>query len=182
MKKKWFIVLLVVGLLAVLAVPAAVLAQGNEATTVYYPAYRGLWDTSAQDRVAGLLGLTPTELLAQLQGGTTLSELAAARNVSIDSLVATILAPHKEILDIKVKYGSLTAEQAQQALEAITASVQALVQTTFTATSSWGPGAYCPMMGGGYQGDPTVTPGFNTPGRGRGGGMMSRGMMGGWGW
>ncbi|MBU2009075.1 MAG: YckD family protein [Chloroflexi bacterium] len=188
MKKRWFMVLMVVGLLALLAVPAAVLAQSDEATVGYYPAYRGLWDVSAQERVAQLLGITPAELLTQLEGGATLSELAAAKGVPTESLVATILAPHKEMLDIKVKYGRLTPEQAQQALETVTARVQALVQTRFTATSTWGPGTgpYCPMMGGGYQGDPNATPGLNAPGRGRGwgrgGGMMGRGMMGGWDW
>jgi len=185
MKKRWLIVL-VVGLLALLAVPAAVLAQSDEATVGYYPAYRGLWDLSTQNRVAELLGVPRTELMTALEGGATLSELAVARNVSTESLVATILAPHKEMLDVKVKYGRLTAEQAQQALETLTVRVQALVQTTFAATSTWGPGAYCPMMGGGYQGDTTVTPGFNAPGRGRGlgrgGGMMGRGMMGSWRW
>jgi len=194
MKKRWLMVLAVVGLLALLAVPAAVLAQGDEETVGYYPAYRGLWDTSAQTRVAGLLGISRNELVTRLQGGATLNQLAAASNVSTDTLVATILAPHKEMLDLQVKYGRLTAEQAQLALETVTARVQALVQTTFAATSTWGPGTgpYCPMMGGGYQADPTVTPGynapatsrFNTPARGRGGrmgrGMMGGGMMGGW--
>ena len=101
MKKRWLIVL-VVGLLALLAVPAAVLAQSDQATVGYYPAYRGLWDLSAQDRVAELLGVSRTELLAELQGGATLNELAAARNMSTESLVATNLAPHKEMLDLKV--------------------------------------------------------------------------------
>jgi len=181
-KKKLIMVLVAVGLLALLAVPAAVLAQGDE---VYYPAYRGLWDTGTQDRVAGLLEVTRAELVAQLQGGATLNELAAAKNVSTDTLVATILAPHKDMMDLQVKYGRLTAEQAQLALETITARVQALVQTTFAATSTpaLGVGAYCPMMGGGYQADPTATPGYTAPARGggwgRGGGMMGGGMMGG---
>ena len=196
MKKRWLMVLAVVGLLALLAVPAAVLAQSDEATVGYYPAYRGLWDTSAQTRVAELLGISRTELLAALEGGATLSQVAEANGVPTARLVEAIVAPHKEMLDIQVKYGRLTAEQAQQVLEAHTARVQALVQTSFAATSTWGPGTgpYCPMMGGGYQADPTVTPGynapatsrFNTPARGRGGrmgrGMMGGGMMGGWDW
>ena len=191
MKKRWFMVLAVVGLLALLAVPAAVLAQSDEETVGYYPAYRGLWDLSTQNRVAELLGISRTELLTALEGGATLSQVAEANGVPTANLVATIVAPHKEMLDIQVKYGRLTAEQAQQALEAHTARVQALVQTTFAATSTWGPGTgfYCPMMGGGYQGDPTATPGFNAPGGGwgrgggmMGGGMMGRGMRGGWNW
>jgi len=187
MNKRWLIVLAAVGLLALLAVPATVLAQGDEATVGYYPAYRGLWETSAQTRVAELLGISRTELLTALDGGSTLSALAAARNVTTDTLVATILAPHKEMMDLQVKYGRLTAEQAQQALEAVTARAQALVQTTFAATATLGPGtgAYCPMMGGGYQADPTVTSGSNARAWGRGGGMMGgmgRGMMGGWDW
>ena len=183
MKKRLFMVLVAVGLLALLAIPVAVLAQSDE---VVHPAYRGLWDLSTQDRVAELLGVTRTELVAQLQGGATLNELAAASNVSTDTLVATILAPHKEMLDLQVKYGRLTAEQAQLALEAVTARVEALVQTAFAAisTPALGVGAYCPMMGGGYQVDPTVTPGYSAPvrggGWGRGGGMMRGGMRGGW--
>lgn len=183
MRKRWLMVLAVVGLLALLAIPATALAQGSdEETWGYYPAYRGLWDLSAQDRVAELLGLTPTELMTRLEGGATLGELAAASNVSTDTVVATILAPHKEMLDIKVKYGRMTAEQAQQALEALTIRVQALVQTTFAATSSFGPGvgAYCPMMGGGYQAGAAAGPSSNPRGWGRG--MMGGRMMGGWRW
>lgn len=186
MKKRWLIVL-VVGLLALLAVPAAVLAQSDEATVGYYPAYRGLWDLSTQNRVAELLGVPRTELLAALEGGATLSELAEAKGVPTANLVATILAPQTEMLALQVKYGRLTPEQAQQALEAHTARVEALVQTTFAAASTWGPGVgpYCPMMGGGYQGDyAPATPRLNTPAWGRGGGMMGgmrgRGMMGSW--
>ncbi len=190
MKKRWFIVLAVVGLLALLAVPAAVLAQGDEATVGYYPAYRGLWDLSTQNRVAELLGIPRTELLTALEDGATLSQVAEAKGVPTAKLVEAIVAPQKEMLDIQVKYGRLTAEQAQQALEAHTVRVQALVQTTFAAITTWGPGVgpYCPMMGGGYQGDyaPTASPRFNLPAWGRGGmmgrGMMGRGMMGGWDW
>jgi len=183
MKKRLFMVLVAVGLLALLAVPAAVLAQSEE---VVYPAYRGLWDLSTQARVAGLLGVTPAELAGQLQGGATLNELAAAKNVSSDTLVATILAPHKEMMDLQMKYGRLTAEQAQVALATVTARVETLVQTAFAAisTPALGVGAYCPMLGGGYQVDPTVTPGYSAPvrggGWGRGGGMMGGRMMGGW--
>jgi len=180
MKKKWLIVLVVAGLLAVLAVPAVVLAQSG-ATGGYPPAYSGLWDLSAQNRVAELLGISSTDLQTQLQGGATLQGLAAAKNVSSDVLVAAILAPQKDMLDLQVKYGRLTAEQAQQALEALTASAQVLVQATFAGSTSgtWS-GGYCPMMGGAYGSDDTV-PGFNRFGGIMGGGMMGgRGMMGGW--
>jgi hypothetical protein len=187
MKKRLFMVLAAVGLLALLAVPAAVLAQSDE---VVYPAYRGLWDVSTQSRVAELLGVTPAELAAQMNGGATLNELAAAKNVSTDRLVGTIVAPHKEMLDLQVKYGRLTALQAQQALDAITARVEALAQTNFATVSApaLGVGAYCPMMGGGNQADPTINPCYSAPVRGggrggmMGGGMMGGGMMGSWGW
>jgi len=178
MKKRWLMVLAVVGLLALLAVPAAVLSQSDEETEVYYHA-RHLWDTSAQTRVAGLLGISRNELVTRLQGGATLNQLAAASNVSTDTLVATILAPHEEMLDLQVKYGRLTAEQAQLALETVTARVQALVQTTFAAAPTWGPGTgpYCPMMGQGMMGEEEEEM-EEMMGQGMMGGMMGPGMMG----
>src|SRR3990172_3145946 len=64
------------------------------------------------ERVATLLGTTTADLKAQLQTGKTLADIAKARGVSNDTLVQTILAPFQEHLDIMVKYGYLTKDQA----------------------------------------------------------------------
>ena len=64
------------------------------------------------ERVATLLGATTADLKAQLETGKTLADISKASGVSNDTLVQTILAPFQEHLDIMVKYGYMTKDQA----------------------------------------------------------------------
>src|SRR6266508_1716616 len=66
--------------------------------------------------VAAYLGLTQDELRAQLEGGKTLAQVAAAQSKSVDGLKAAILAGAKQELDQAVAAGQLTAAQEQQML------------------------------------------------------------------
>jgi hypothetical protein len=63
-------------------------------------------------QVADLLGTTTAELRAQLEAGRTLAEIAAEQGVSQEVLIDTIIAPYNEHLDIMVKYGYLTEDEA----------------------------------------------------------------------
>lgn len=149
----------------------------------------GLQVTTA--RVATLLGATTADLKAQLETGKTLADIAKARGVSNDTLIQTILAPFQEHLDIMVKYGYMTkdqaaamADQAKKMAESITTSnLQDLTRGSLGYNGMMGSGG---MMGGSggmmdgwgsslqQQGTATPRTGF--------GGMMggSGGMMGGW--
>jgi hypothetical protein len=68
------------------------------------------------DAAATYLGLTQDELRAQLEGGKTLAQVAAAQSKSVDGLKAAILADAKQELDQAVAAGKLTAAQEQQML------------------------------------------------------------------
>src|SRR5512145_1116793 len=62
------------------------------------------------------LGMEPTELVAELQAGKTIAELAEAQGVAVDTLVDAVLAAHSEWLTQAVTAGNLTQEQADARL------------------------------------------------------------------
>jgi hypothetical protein len=65
---------------------------------------------------ADYLGLSESELRAQLEAGKTLAEIAKAQGKSVDGLVSALLADVKEKLDAAVASGRLTRAQADQML------------------------------------------------------------------
>lgn len=122
------------------------------------------------------LGLTPQELMTELQGGKTIAQVASEHNVTLDSIIEAFLAPRTERLNEMVANGRLTQEQADTML----ATMRANAATH--ATQPWspqGPGwddHMGPMggfgggpMGGRFGGGPMG--GFGGPmGKGFGGG------------
>lgn len=115
-------------------------------------------------RVADTLGLTSDELTARLQQGETLAQIAEAQNVSAEAVVAAILAPHTEMLQIRVKYGYLTQAEADAIQEQATQSVTQAIGRTLYGASLAAPNTTTPngayrggrgyggMMGGGFGG------------------------------
>jgi len=190
-KKVWLVALMLVGLLVVALGTTSVLAQGEQQTVpsgnswAGAPAHcsammnSGITDQVTLKRVAGILGLTYDELIARLNRGETIAQVAEAQKVALTLVVDTIVAPETEMIQVQVKYGYLTQAQAQSTLEqirywaeqAVTSQASAYSQTTGPATGynqPYGSG-YGGMMGG-WQGQ---------------GGMMGGGrggMMGRWGW
>ena len=81
---------------------------------------RGLLAAAAED-----LGITPKELRAAAQAGTTLAELAEENDVTRDELVDALVAAQKTRLDEAVREGRLTQAEADveaaEAQERITA-------------------------------------------------------------
>jgi len=136
--------------------------------------HMGLADPVTLERVAGTLGLTYEELANELAQGKTIAQVAEEQGIDSSLVIATILAPQSEILEIRVKYGYLSEAQAQAILEQARYWVERAILTPLYApnsSSSYAP-RYAPgvwgglggMMGGGMMG----------------GGMMHGGMMGGW--
>jgi hypothetical protein len=62
------------------------------------------------------LGLTRAELAAELQAGKTIADVAAEKNVSVDTIVDAVLAPRTERLNELVAAGQLTQEQVDNRL------------------------------------------------------------------
>jgi hypothetical protein len=82
------------------------------------------------DAAATYLGLTPEELRAQVEGGKTLAQVAAAQGKSVDGLKAAILAGAKERLDQAVAAGKLTAAQKQTMLDKLREHLDDIVNRT----------------------------------------------------
>ena len=83
--------------------------------------------------VAEELGMTPDELLAELQAGKTIADVAAEKNVAIDTIVDAVLAPRTERLNEMVAAGRLTQEQADTML------AQMRTQVTERLNDQWSP-------------------------------------------
>jgi hypothetical protein len=110
--------------------------QDETASPYYCGEYGGMMGRGAglavTPQVADLLGTTIADLRAQLEAGRTLAEIAAERGVSLDQLIETVMAPYNDHLDIMVKYGYLTQD------EALTLRQQARERLQTAMTSQYG--------------------------------------------
>jgi hypothetical protein len=79
------------------------------------------------DAAAKYLGLTQDELRAQIEGGKTLAQVAAAQGKSVDGLKAAILAGARQDLDQAVAAGKLTAADEQQMLSMLQSHLDDIV-------------------------------------------------------
>ena len=69
------------------------------------------------------LGLTRTELMTELQAGKTIADVAAEKNVSVDTIVDAILAPRADRLNELVANGQLTQEEVDNRLASLRVDV-----------------------------------------------------------
>lgn len=186
-KKVWItgLVVLALGLIGAVAVPALAQPGGQP------PVNTGVYlDNPTLVRLAQVLGLTPEELTKQLQTGKTLAAIAETQKVPVEKLVQAIISPHADQVALRVRYGYLTQEEADQLLKA------AQERATFLLGQNLAAGD-----GNGYLGNcDDMMASWNGTGHGLGGmmngsnsmmgpggmmngsnGMMGSGMMGGWG-
>ncbi len=85
------------------------------------------------------LGLTREELMAELQGGKTIADVAAEKNVAVETIVNAFLAPRAERLQELVANGQLTQEQADNQLAQMKTTVtERLSQPWPSQGSRWG--------------------------------------------
>ncbi len=126
------------------------------------------------EAVASLLGITPQEIDAQLEQGKSLLEIASARGVSEDKLVAAIFAPMQQFMQQQLTSGTWTQAQIDSHLKQAEQHIRQLVNAKGNAYGyggNGGCGGAGGMMGNGSGG---------MMGRGFGGMMGNgfRGMMG----
>ena len=106
---------------------------------------------STVNAVTDLLDMTATDIQAARQQGKSLSQIAADKGVSLETLVNTIVTQRKVLLDTAVTAGRITQDQADLMLANMTTRITERVQ------------------------DPAVGPPSDRPAAGqRGAGMGSR--------
>jgi hypothetical protein len=107
MNSKWLKIGMVAVLIGLLAVGTAAYAQGPRGGQDW-----GEHEHSLIAVAADTLGLTQTNLVAELQSGKTIADIAAAQDVALDDIVEAFLSAHQERLTTAVSNGWLTQEQA----------------------------------------------------------------------
>lgn len=156
-------------------------------------------DNATLTRVATALGITPAELTVQLQSGKTIAQVAKDRAVEAAKVIEAILAPHKDLVQLRLKYGEITQAQADLFLTNARQRAESLLDQTFNAPGAQGAPGTAPadhdamiqackdmmasggmgnMMGNMMNGSGMMGPGMMGGGA-MGPGMMGNGMMGG---
>jgi len=97
------------------------------------------------DVVASLTGKSVEDVQAARAQGTSFEKIAADAGVSAEKVVDTALDARKEVLDAKVKDGSITQEQADTALKNMDTRLTERVSSTAPGCNGAGRGG----MGGG---------------------------------
>jgi len=104
-------------------------------------------ENSAMAAAADYLGLSLTDLRAELRSGTSLADVAAAQGKSVSGLEDAMIAAMTSHLDANT---TLTAEEKAAALAAMKSHLDAVVTATPSSASGLGPmGAGMGRMMGG---------------------------------
>ena len=104
-------------------------------------------ENSAMAAAADYLGLSLTDLRAELRSGTSLADVAAAQGKSVSGLEDAMIAAMTSRLDANT---TLTAEEKAAALAAMKSHLDAVVTATPSSGSGMGPmGAGMGRMMGG---------------------------------
>ncbi len=130
--------LTIVGVLAILlaVVPAgAAFAQGPSDQNQPLGLGRGNWggpDNSLVAVAAKVLGMERTALVAELNTGKTIAQIAQAKDVALDKIVTAFVQPHVDWLNQAVKDGKITQAQADQYIVTMKANVTVKLSAPFT--------------------------------------------------
>ena len=100
------------------------------------PGGRGL------EAAAEVLGMEVDALREALAGGQTLAEVAEGAGVSVEDLVAALVADATEHLDAAVDEGRITEEQAAEMADGLEERIQARVDGELPAGGPGGPGGH----------------------------------------
>ena len=107
------------------------------------------------------LNVNVTDLVAQLQGGKSIADVAKEKSVSTDTIVNDFVAAHQAQLKSAVDAKQLTQTEADAMLALAKAHAQAQLTRQFTA-QAFGSRPFgmqnMPMMGGGFGGGGMIGP------------------------
>lgn len=112
------------------------------------------------------LGMTVSELVDELEGGKSIAEVAAQRNVNVQEIADEHLAEHRAWLDQAVEDGRMTQEQADWMQSHMEEEVQERLSEPFSFGGR-GPGGCWGQESGGF-GPSQMMPGRMGPGGFRG--------------
>lgn len=116
----------------------------------------GRWggpENSMLSLIAEELGMTSDELMAELQAGKTIADVAAEKNVAVATLVDAVVAAHTERLNERVANGQLTQEQADAMLTLMKAHVTERINSEWSPQGrGFGFGGPCDHAGAGLLG------------------------------
>jgi hypothetical protein len=139
--KKWLklgVVPAILALIVVLALSASAFANGPASQDTrlasgqgYGPGNRGGSQNSLVAVAARVLGMSQTDLIAQLDN-KTIAAVAKEKGVATSKIVDAFLAPRVEALRSAVSAGRLTQAQADQSLATMKANVTARLNNTWT--------------------------------------------------
>jgi len=94
--------------------------------------------------VANKVGLTTSQVVAELRQGKSLAQIASEHNVSRDDLKNALLATARANADALVQQGALTQSEADQAVQAVQNNLDTLIDQTglhgFKGGFGWGRG------------------------------------------
>ncbi len=118
---------------------------------------RVLPPTDILSTTATKLGMTLSQLIAELRQGKTLAQIAGEHSVTRDDLKAALLEAARANAKTLVQEGTLTQDEADQALRAVESNLDALIDATgpwvFKHGAGWGRGRH---HGWGWQHAPSA--------------------------
>ncbi|MBD2868268.1 hypothetical protein [Paenibacillus arenilitoris] len=92
------------------------------------------------DAVAGALGLTADELRTELTEGKTIAAVAEAKGVAVQTVIDAIVSERKAKLDEELAAGTITQEQYDEKLAAVSEHAAGRVNGTLPARGKGGKG------------------------------------------
>jgi hypothetical protein len=140
-------------------------------------------------QVADLLGTTVPDLSSQMDSGKTLADIAAAKGISQDQLIQTIMAPFIDRMNRMSGFGYMTQDQIDSMTKQMRDRLQTLITSPLNSADENGWGFMQDMMDdygrgmmGGWGNSQSQFGTPTAPGAGYNGmmGGNGRGMMGGW--
>ena len=130
--------LVIVGLIAILvaAVPmGSAFAQGPTGVTPPMGGGRGNWGGPQNSLVAiaaKTIGIDQTALVAELNTGKTIANVAVTHGVAVSKIVDAFVAPHVDRMNQLVTAGSITRTQADAYIATMKANITAQLNAPFT--------------------------------------------------
>jgi hypothetical protein len=176
--------LTIVGVLAILvaALPAgAAFAQGPSGDQPPLGLGRGNWggpDNSLVAVAARVLGMDQTALVAELNAGQTIADVAQVKGVALDQIVTAYVQPHVDWLTQAVEDGKITQAQADQYIATMKANLTAKLSVPFAPRGNGNGTGFVDADGDGVCDVGGQSPRSQTPrsgqGQGRGMGRWNR--------
>ncbi len=121
------------------------------------PAFAGIRHAITLDTVAETLGLTPVELITQLEAGTALTDIITTQGSTVADVVDALVAEAQDVLDLVVHNGRMTQAEADERLAALPADLTERIESGMMLHRS-GPGGR-----DGADCEPGMTPDAVTP-------------------